>query len=91
MSEAELVQRFAAAVAQQLRPASIPIQYDLWDIATIAQYLKREPSVVRERVACLPDFPKAIRLPAAKGRGHPLYRASEVIAWVDSYKERSRD
>jgi hypothetical protein len=46
-----------------MRP-SIPLATDLWDIATVAQYLKRDAKVVRECITMLPDFPKAIRLPA---------------------------
>jgi hypothetical protein len=87
MSETELVAKLADALAKQLRPA-IPLAVDLWDVATIAQFLKRDNAVVRERITCLPDFPKAIRLPANKGRAHPLYKAAEVIAWSEKYREK---
>jgi hypothetical protein len=91
MSDAALIEQLAAAVAQLVRPA-IPIEIDLWDIATIATYLKRDPQVVRERMACLPGFPKAIRLPTMTGgkagRSQPLYQAKEVIAWARSYQEK---
>lgn len=86
MSEVELVEKLAMAVAKQLRPG-IPLSIDLWDVATIAQFLKRDPAVTRERITCLPDFPKAIRLPSGKGRAHPLYKAVEVVAWAESYRE----
>lgn len=76
-NDSDLIARLAAELAKQLRPA-LPIEIDLWDIATIATYLKRSESVVRERMACLPDFPKAIRLPSARSvRGQALYRAKE--------------
>jgi hypothetical protein len=89
MSEIELVTKLAAALAERLRPA-IPISIDLWDTATIAQYLKRDTDAVRERVCCLPDFPKAIRLPTGQsGRGRPLYKAAEVIAWCEKYREKN--
>ncbi len=87
MTDGELLDKLATALAKHLRP-SIPITVDLWDVATVAQYLKRDPSVVRERITCLPDFPKAIRLPAKQGRAHPLYKAAEVIAWAETYRER---
>lgn len=87
MTELEMVTRFAAAVAEHLRPP-IPLTIDLWDIATIAAYLKREPQVVRERMACVPDFPKAIRLPTKTGKSQPLYRAVEVIKWVATHQEK---
>jgi hypothetical protein len=87
MSEVELVEKLAHALSERMRP-SIPLAIDLWDIATVAQYLKREAKVVRERIAVLPDFPKAIRLPATKGRAHPLYKAAEVVAWAEAYQEK---
>ena len=87
MSETEIVAKLVDAIAKQLRPA-IPVAIDLWDVATIAQYLKRDDQVVRERIACLPDFPKAIRLPTMSGtRSRPLWKAMEVIDWVEKYRE----
>lgn len=88
MSDVDLIERLADAVAQRMTP-SIPLAVDLWDIATIAAYLKREPGTVREQMACLPSFPKAIRLPTSKGRAQPLYNAKEVIAWAQSYREKN--
>lgn len=87
-SDIDLIERLALAVAALVKPA-IPLSVDLWDIATIAQYLKREPQVVRERMACLPSFPKAIRLPTKTGRAQPLYNAQEVIKWAQSYQEKN--
>lgn len=86
MSETELVAKLADALAKQLRPG-IPVSIDLWDVATIAQFLKRSDAAVRERICALPDFPKAIRLPSQGGRGHPLWKATEVIAWAEKYRE----
>lgn len=84
----DLIDRLAAALAQYIRPP-IPLDVDLWDIATIAQYLKRDAQVVRERMACLPGFPKAIRLPSITGsRGQALYRATEVLAWTMKYQDK---
>ncbi|WUR15659.1 hypothetical protein E7V67_011320 [[Empedobacter] haloabium] len=87
MSETDLIERLATALAERIRP-TIPLSVDLWDIATIAAYLKRDPQSVRERMACLPSFPKAIRLPTKNGRSHPLYHAAEVIKWVEGYREK---
>ncbi|KQQ93654.1 AlpA family transcriptional regulator [Massilia sp. Leaf139] len=88
MSENELIQQMAAAVAQHLQPA-IPVQIDMWDVATIARVLKRSETQVRNRMICLPDFPKAIRLPVVGGgRGQPLFRASEVLEWAGKYQDR---
>lgn len=88
MSEVDLIEKLAAALEQRLRPA-IPLSIDLWDISHIAAFVKRNESVVRERIACKPDFPAAIRLPTESGkRGHPLYKATEVIKWVEKHRER---
>lgn len=88
MSENELIQQMAAAVAQHLQPA-IPVQIDMWDVATIARVMKRSETQVRNRMICLPDFPKAIRLPVAGGgRGQPLFRANEVLEWAGKYQDR---
>lgn len=88
MSDADIIERLAAAVAERIKP-TVPLNIDLWDIATIASYMKRDVTTVRERFACLPDFPPAIRLPSAKGnRAQPLYKATDVIAWTLKYQER---
>ena len=88
-NESELIIRLAAELAKQLRPA-LPVEIDLWDIATIAAYLKRSESVVRERMACLPDFPKAIRLPSTRSvRGQALYRAKEIVLWASRYQDKN--
>ena len=86
MSTEELLEK----ILEKLNaPPPIPLSIDLWDIASIAAYLKRDPQVVRERMACLPDFPKAIRLPTKTGRAQPLYKAAEVIAWTNRHQERN--
>lgn len=87
MTAGELMDKLATALAKHFKPA-LPIEIDLWDVATVAQYLKRDPASVRERITCLPDFPKAIRLPSKQGRAHPLYKAAEVIDWAERYREK---
>lgn len=80
-----LIERLAAALATQL-PPPMPPEIDLWDVATIARLLKRNESQVRNRIVCLPDFPKAIRLPVPSGPR--LYRAAEVLAWAGKYQDK---
>jgi len=88
-NDSDLIARLAAKLAKQLRPA-LPVKMYLWDIAIIATYLKRIEPVVRERRACLPDFPKVIRLPSTRSvRGQALYGANEVIQWVIYYQDRN--
>lgn len=87
--DSDLIARLATELAKVIR-APIPVEIDLWDIATISAYLKRSESVVRERMACLPDFPKAIRLPSTKSsRGQALYRAREIIQWATRYQDKN--
>jgi hypothetical protein len=82
------IEELAYKIAEAVRPA-IPLDVDLWDVKTIASYLKRDPAVVRERICSLPTFPAAIRIPNANGqRMHPLWKASDVVAWAESYKEK---
>jgi hypothetical protein len=87
-ADAALVDRIAEAVhrlaAQQM---PIPLSVDLWDIAMVARYLKRDEDTVRRRIVSLADFPKPLRIPSANGRGHPLYKAVEVIAWAESLRD----
>jgi len=80
-----LIAKLAVAFAAKL-PPPIPIEIDLWDVATIARLLKRNESQVRNRMVCLPDFPKAICLPIPGGPR--LYRAAEVLAWVSKYQAK---
>lgn len=88
-NDGDLIARLAAELAKQLRPR-IPVEIDLWDIATISAYVKRSESVVRERMACLPDFPKAIRLPSTRSvRGQALYRANDIIKWAARYQDKN--
>jgi hypothetical protein len=88
-NDSDLIARLAAELVKQLRPAPT-VEIDLWDIATIATYLKRSELVVRERIACLPDFPKAIRLPSTRtARGQALYRAKEIIQWANRYQDNN--
>jgi hypothetical protein len=87
-ADTDLITRLAAALAEQMKPP-IPLEIDFWDIATIAAVLKRSEAQVREHMACLPDFPKAIRLPSKRSnRSQALYRATEVLAWTAKYQDR---
>lgn len=85
------IDELAQEIANRVRPA-VPIDVALWSTEDIAGYLRRSADVVRERIVCLPTFPKPIRLPAnRKGAksSHPLWKASEVIAWTESHREQA--
>lgn len=86
MSELEAL---AKKIADQVRPA-VPIDVALWDTSDIAGYLRRSTSVVREHIVCLPTFPRPIRIPGrGDGRGQPLWKAKEVIAWTEAHRDEA--
>lgn len=90
MSEADLIEKLAAAVAARVKPP-IPLNVQLWNLEMIGAYLQRSARVVGERVVTLPGFPKAIRLPAGKdgeSKGQPLWKAAEVIAWTEGQRDK---
>lgn len=66
-------------------PPTQPISIALWDTKDIAAYLHRSQDRVYSDIVCLPTFPRPIRLPV-KGRAHALYKAREVIAWVEKHQ-----
>lgn len=89
MTDHTLIDDLAESIARHTA-RRIPLAVDLWGSAEIAAYLKLEQRQVSDRVVTLPGFPAAIRIPTrGPGRGQPRYKASEVIAWAESHKERS--
>ena len=85
----DIVEQLAEAVARHTA-RRIPLAVDLWGYAEIASYLKCAVPQVRDKLAVLPGFPRAIRLPTDGPRGgHPRYKAVEVIAWVGKYQENN--
>lgn len=88
MNDATLIDRISHAIADRIAPA-VPIDIALWDSSTIAAYLKLSERVVIERVVAVIGFPQAIRLPTQRGtKGHPRWKASEVIAWAERHQEK---
>jgi len=88
----ELPQQLATAIAAAVHEGinrAIPLDLRLWSAEHIAEYLNRTVSQTRQAILCLPDFPRPYRLPVANGtkRAHPLYKASEVIEWVEGYRD----
>lgn len=77
----------AGMLSKQFRQ-SIPVDVDLWTAQQVGAYLKCSDRYVLEYYCTLPDFPEKIRLPSKSGRGHPLWNASEVIAWAQKYRRR---
>jgi hypothetical protein len=88
MTDTETIDRIATAVAARL-PAPIPLSVDLWSSKELGAYFKKTPEVVMERIVPLPSFPLPIYLPTTKGRGHPRWKASQVIQWAEQFQERA--
>jgi hypothetical protein len=82
----DILDQLAEAIARHTA-RRIPLAVDLWSNAEIAAYLKCEPRQVSERYSCLPGFPRAIRI---GGKGHPRYRAAEVIGWAEGQREMAK-
>lgn len=84
------IEQLAAAIAEHVRPA-VPISVALWDADTVGIYLQKTGRQVRERYALMRGFPKAIRLPSGgKEKGHPRWKAEEVIEWAEGFQEKRR-
>ncbi len=90
MTEIEILAQLLDEVRSQSL-SLVPFEHALWSTKEIGEYLKRPAQVVRDRVVCLPGFPKAIRLPNADGgRSFPRWKAIEVVKWVESHQDGKR-
>ena len=88
-NDAEAIAQKLVDLVEKRLSAPIPIEHAVWSTKEIGEYLLRPAQVVRDRVVCIPGFPKAMRLPNAdgSGRAHPRWKALEVIEWVESYQD----
>ncbi|WP_137009571.1 helix-turn-helix transcriptional regulator [Aquitalea aquatilis] len=84
---AESVKSLVAALSKP-RPV-VPIDKQIWDADSCAEYLVVSRRQFTEHIACKPDFPACIDI-STGGRRNPRWRASEVIRWVDSRQEKKR-
>jgi hypothetical protein len=90
MIDPTIIDDLAASIARHTA-RRIPLAVDLWGCAEIAAYLKLAQRHVSDSVVTLPGFPAAIRIPTrGAGRGKPRYKASEVISWAESHKDREK-
>ncbi|MBU6950926.1 AlpA family transcriptional regulator [Hahella sp. HN01] len=90
-NELSAINKLAEAIIEKLQPR-ISTEIALWDVSTIAEYLKCSESHTMQRVICQPTFPKSIRIPTANGksaqsRSQPRWRAKEVIEWTLSHQD----
>lgn len=71
------------------RSAAVPAEARLWSADEIAAYLSVGRRTAAEKIVMLPGFPQPIRLPVVSGgRGHPRWKAAEVMAWAEQFQER---
>lgn len=85
------LQQLAEQIAEAIKEGveQVPMDYRLWTTRQIADYMRRTERQVAERTVYLPGFPKSIRLPTESGsKGRPLWKAREVIEWVEKHQER---
>lgn len=85
MTETALIEKLDALIAVLKRQA-IPADRVLWDSEQAACYLCTSARNFAERIACKPDFPKAIRL--SDVRGGLRWKAEEVMDWAESRREK---
>ena len=77
----------ADSVVSQFAPR-LPPSLSLWNASKVAEYLNVGARQVLERYSLMDGFPAAIRLPnPTGGRGHPRWKATEIIAWAAKYQE----
>ena len=84
-----------AELIQEIRKQElVPFENRLWGAEHIAEYLNRSKRVVIDRITKTPGFPEAIQLKVRQGKGmsvgQPLWKAKEVIAWVEGHRKRGK-
>ncbi|WP_244103614.1 hypothetical protein [Burkholderia gladioli] len=85
-SVSDLVERIVTELERRLK-VTVPLENALWSTKEIGEYLLRPAQSVRERIVVLPGFPVPVRLPSGEhGRSFPRWKATEVIAWVESHR-----
>jgi len=78
-------QELAREIAVRLAPDALLSAED------VAALLRCSPGYVREKFIHAPEFPVAIRLAGPEGkRGHPRWRRSEIMDWVDQQADQSK-
>lgn len=62
----------------------LPLDAIWLDAEGIGTMLGYDARIIRERIACRPDFPRPSRV---GGTGHPRWNAAEVDAWMRAQRE----
>ena len=59
----------------------------LWTAEDVARYLGRTKATVLKQDQYIVGFPRPIRLPTEKGRGHPRWVPKEIREWALEQRE----
>lgn len=63
---------------------NLPLEALWLDADGVGVMIGYEARIVRERIACRPDFPKPSRI---GGSGRPRWNAAEIDAWMRAQRE----
>lgn len=84
-SKKNRLDELAIKIAEYIK-IDIPVNVDLWSTKECAALFKKTPKYFSQYIAPNPDFPKPIRVPTIKGKSNPLWKAKDVLRWVDKYQ-----
>jgi hypothetical protein len=84
MTEPDLIDRIADAVADRIKPM-FPFDVELWNVERVAAYFNRTVPILKRSITCKPSFPKAVKV---NKEARPLYFAKEVVEWARSCQGR---
>ena len=62
----------------------LPLDAIWLDAEGVGAMIGYDARIVRERIACKPDFPKPSRI---GGNGRPRWNAAEIDAWMRAQRE----
>ena len=82
MSETELIDRLADALADRIKP-TFPLDIELWNVERIANYFGKAIPVAQRSITCLPGFPRPVK---TEKNARPLYFAKEVVEWANIHR-----
>lgn len=83
----ELIDQLAQAIANYTAPV-VPLHKELWTAEKCAAYFGMKTRYFYSHLACLPSFPKRIKLPIKGGvRSQARWIAQDIIDYAIKHKE----